>query len=326
MKAPGSAGGTELPTNSKLVPRQSRGLLLIMDRRHFTAASLAAATSALLPTTTRAADAPQRGLRYAAFIKYLHALSYDELAEAIAAAGYDGIEATVRQGGYILPENAATELPKLHKALAARDLELTIVTTDILAADQPHAESLLAAAADLGVERYRLGFFRYDLAQPILPQLDALRPTIDGLAALNRRLGIAGMIQNHAGAQFVGATIWDLHSLIKDHPPEEVGCVYDIRHATVEAGEAWPVPYDVIKPHIVATSAKDFVWKGRRSKSVALGTGQVDPQFFKTLGKSDYDKPITVHVEYLEREGVEANLAALAADLKTLRAWMTAAT
>lgn len=293
-----------------------------MNRRQFTAASLAAAAATVLPVRSHAADAPQRGLRYAAFIKYLHALSYDELAEAIAAAGFDGIEATIRAKGYIEPENAAAELPKLQKALAGRDLELTILTTDILAANQPHAESLLAAAADLGVERYRLGFFRYDLAKPILPQLDALRPAIDQLAALNRRLGIAGMIQNHAGAQFVGATIWDLHSLIKNHPPEELGCVYDIRHAAVEAGEAWPVPYDVIKPHVNAMSAKDFVWKGRRSKSVALGTGQVDPQFFKTLGESDYDKPISVHVEYLERQGVEANLAALAADLKTLRAWM----
>jgi sugar phosphate isomerase/epimerase len=296
-----------------------------MNRRQFTAASLAAAATTVLPTTTRATAAPQSGVRYAAFIKYLQSLSYEELAEAIVAAGFDGIEATVRQGGYILPENAPAELPKLHKALAANGLELTIVTTDILAADQPHAENLLAAAVELGVPRYRLGFFRYDLAQPILPQLDALRPVIDQLAALNRRLEITGMIQNHAGAHMVGATIWDLYSLIKDHPPEEVGCVYDIRHAAVEAGEAWPVPYDVIKPHIIAMYAKDFTWKGRRSASVALGTGQVDPQFFQTLSQSDYDKPISVHVEYLERQGVEKNLTALATDLKTLRSWMKSA-
>jgi hypothetical protein len=116
---------------------------------------------------------------------------------------------------YIHPERAADELPRLKQALGKRGLEITILTTDILRADEPHAESMLRAAADLGIKRYRLGFHRYDLKRPILPQLAAYEPVFRDLAAMNREIGIAAVYQNHAGADFLGATIWDLHRLIK---------------------------------------------------------------------------------------------------------------
>ena len=111
------------------------------------------------------------------------------------------------------------------------------------------------------------------------------------------------MWQNHAGADMVGATVWDMHSLIKDYPVSEVGCVFDIRHAAAEAGEAWPVYYDLVKPHLSALSVKDFRWEGRKSAHTQLGKGNVDPKFFKTLRKSDFRGPISVHVEYLPKDG-----------------------
>ncbi len=120
----------------------------------------------------------------------------------------------------------------------------------------------------------------------------------------------------------VGATIWDMHSLIKDYPPSVLGCVFDIRHAALEAGEAWPIYYDIMKPHITALSAKDFRWDGRKAIHVPLGTGNVDPKFFKMVRESDFNGPISVHVEYLPHETAQANMAALKQDLTVLQKWL----
>jgi sugar phosphate isomerase/epimerase len=139
---------------------------------------------------------------------------------------------------------------------------------------------------------------------------------------MNRELGIAALYQNHCGAKYLGATLWDLHHLIKDKPVSEIGCVFDIRHATVEGGEAWPVYWNLMKPHLGAISVKDFRWDGRKSQHVPLGTGQVDPKFFKMLRESDFAGPVSVHVEYGGDRGPQANVQALKTDLATLRQWM----
>jgi sugar phosphate isomerase/epimerase len=292
-------------------------------RRQFTAGALAAAGAATLPSRLFAADTLAPKNRFCCFIKFLEDLSYDELAEKVAEFGFSGVEATVRtSSGYILPEKAATELPKFRKALEMNGLSIAIVTTDILSADQKHAETVLRAAVDAGAPRYRMGFYKYDRQQPIVEQITALRPKFDALAELNRKVGIAGMYQNHAGADYFGSTLWDLYYLLKDHSPEEIGCVYDLRHAAVEAGESWPTLYSVMKPHIIAYSAKDFVWNGRKSQHAPLGDGLVDPNFYKELARSDFNGPVSLHVEYLKEGDPEPQLAAVKRDFAVLRKWM----
>jgi len=294
-----------------------------IGRRQFALAAASTAAAFAMPSQLIASPKPAGHYKFCAFIKYLTALKYDEMADAIAEAGFDGVEVTARQKeAYIHPDRAADELPRLKEVLDKRKLEITILTTDIARHDEPNAESMLRAAAALGIKRYRLGFFRYDLKKPILPQLTALQPVIRDIAAMNRDIGIAGMWQNHSGADMIGATVWDMHSLIKDYAVSEVGCVFDIRHAAVEAGEAWPVYYDLVKPHLGALSVKDFRWEGRKSVHTQLGKGNVDPKFFKTLQKSDLHGRISVHVEYWPKEGAQANMAALKLDFGTLREWL----
>src|SRR5262245_56671043 len=277
-----------------------------LDRRQFATAAVATAAAFAFPWQVIAASKAPPKYKFCAFIKFLVSMNYDEMADAIAEAGFDGVEVTARQKeAYIHPERAADELPRLKEVLDKRKLEITILTTDVLRHDEPHAETMLRRSASLGIKRYRLGFFRYDLKQPILPQLAALKPAIHDIATMNRDIGIAGMWQNHAGAEMIGATVWDMHSLIKDYPVSEIGCVFDIRHATAEAGEAWPIYYDLMKPHLSALSAKDFRWEGRKSTHVQLGKGNVDAQFFKSLRKTDFRGPVSVHVEYLPKESAQ---------------------
>ena len=268
-----------------------------------------------------AQQAAQRTPRICAFTKFLQDLSYDELAATIKRLGFNGVEATVRKSGHVLPERVEDDLPKMVEALRNHDVEIVAMATDVRGADDL-SQRVLSTAAGLGVKWYRMGFYKYDLDRPILKQLDELRPQVRDLAELNRELGLQGLYQNHSDAKYVGATLWDLHRLIQDLPPSEIGSAFDIRHATIEAGLAWPVLFKIMRPHIGAVFVKDFVWDGKKAKHVPLGTGRVDPKFFDILREADYQGPYSLHVEYLGKEGVEANVAALERDLRTLKSWL----
>lgn len=301
------------------------------NRRGFVLGSLATAAAATLtnPLTisanekaASAKDKKDNPYEFCAFIKPLQSLSYDELGEKMAELGYDGIEATVRRRGYITPDRAKDELPKLDEAMKKHGLIISIITSDILRADQKHANELLQTAASLGIKRYRMGFHKYDLRKPILPQVEALRPIFKDLAVLNREIGISAMYQNHSGANNFGATFWDLQSLIQDIPVDEIGSIFDIRHAVLEGGKAWPVYYNIMQSHIGAYSVKDFDWAGKKAIHVPLGKGRVEPGFFKMVKKTGYRGVFSVHVEYLGGKSVAKNLNALDTDLKTLKSWL----
>ncbi len=260
--------------------------------------------------------------RICAFEKFLQDLTYDQLADVIAELGFVGIEATVRRKGHVLPERVEEDLPKLVEALKKRDLEVTTMASDVLE-PSPLSERVLRTAKSLGINTYRMGFYKYDLKKPILPQLDEIRPKVTELAAFNRELGVTAFYQNHSDAKYVGATLWDMQSLIKEIPKEQIGLAFDIRHATIEAGLSWPVIYDVVKPHIGALFVKDFQWEGRKAKHVPLGTGRVNPKFFEMIKQDGFDGPISLHVEYLGKAGTQANIDALRRDLKVLRGWLS---
>ncbi len=256
-----------------------------------------------------------------AFTKFLQDLSYDELAATIKMLGFDGVEATVRKGGHVEPERVADDLPKMVEALRNHDVEIVAMATDVCDAG-PLSEQVLRTAAGLGVPWYRMGFYQYDPRQPILEQLDALRPQVRELAELNGELGLLGLYQNHSDAKYVGATLWDLHHLIHDLPADQIGSAFDIRHATIEAGLSWPVLFKVMRPHVGAVFVKDFDWKGKKAEHVPLGTGRVDPKFFELVRETKFDGPYSLHVEYVGTKGPEPNIAALRRDLKVLQGWL----
>lgn len=303
------------------MPTTSRGQDL--SRRTFLAGATAAATLAITGTTKAADSAPAN--KVCAFVKFVQTLSYNELAERIAELGFDGIEATIRERGQILPEQVPDELPKLVEALKKHDLEINVMASSINRVDEPHTERVLKTAASLGIPRYRMEYYRYDLKRPVAEQLVELRPVVKDLAAMNRELGIAAVYQNHSGAYAVGATIWDLHELFRDYSTDEFGIAFDIRHATVEAGLSWPVLFNVATPHLGAVYVKDFVWGGAKPENVPLGSGRVDKSIFTQMRKTNFAGPISVHVEYLPDADVGANFAAMKNDLATLNRWLAEA-
>ncbi len=114
------------------------------------------------------------GNTFCFFSKHLQGLSFDDIASFAAEVGMDGVEAPIRPGGHVEPEKVEEDLPKLVEALKKQGRELTIMTSGINEVNaEQNTEAVLRTAAKLGVKRFRMLYYKYDLQKPIWPQLDA---------------------------------------------------------------------------------------------------------------------------------------------------------
>lgn len=237
------------------------------------------------------------------FSKHLQWLDFDGMAEFAAGVGFDGVDLTVRPGGHVEPAEAPEALPRAVRAVRARGLTVPVIATAVVDPRDPVSVRLLQSAADSGVKYYRTGYFRYSDRETLDQTVERARRAFEGLAELNQRLGLVALYQNHAGEGYLGASIWDLWTVLKDLDPARVGCQFDLRHAVVEGGMAWPVDFRRIAEWSHALVVKDFRWNGS-GKSASpvncpLGEGVTPfPRFFSSVLPSGFAGPVTVHLEY----------------------------
>lgn len=257
------------------------------------------------------------------FGKHLQWLSYDEVATFLADNEFDGIEATVRKGGQVEPENVERDLPRLVEALEKRGRKVVMITTDIKDADNPLSKRVIKTADGLGIRQFRMAYYRYDLDQPILEQLDGHRKTVLRLSDYLKDFQIMGVYQNHAGRNYVGSSIWDIERLLDGVPAQQVSAVFDLRHATVEGGASWPVLWRLMRDRVRVVYLKDFRWDGQTPLNVPLGQGQVDPAFIEMVSSEiAVGTPISLHMEYVSHNDASKQaegMAAIVQDRKTLR-------
>jgi sugar phosphate isomerase/epimerase len=291
---------------------------------------------------TQPLPAPHK-LKVAIFSKHLQFLAGEEMAQAAAEIGFDGVDITVRKGGHIEPERARQDLPKLVGIIRQHGLEVPMITADIVDTQTPFTEDILKAMAPLGIRNYRWGGFRYVAGQPYAAQLEQMKPRIAKLAALNARYQVCAMYHTHSGAGVVGASIWDLYVLLKDFDPNAVAVNYDVGHAVVEGGlGGWINSFRISEPHLRGIAVKDFVWaKDARGnwqpQWKPLGEGMVHlPQFFSMVADSGFSGPLQLHFEYTLGGGTEGKatlgnitkeevFAAMKRDLEKLRGYLAQA-
>ena len=168
---------------------------------------------------------------------------------------------------------------RLVEALRQRGKAIHLITTDVRNPSQPLTQKVLRTAAKLGIKHYRLTFWKYAKDKPIPAQLDEIRAELRELAALNQELGLQAGFQNHSGADYVGAPVWDIWQLVRELDPKLVGACFDIGHATLEGGYSWPSTARLMEPHLAAVFVKDFIWKkgekGWKAEWCPLGEGMV---------------------------------------------------
>lgn len=264
---------------------------------------------------------------FSVFTKHLVGLPFPRVADIVADLGFAGVEAPVRKGGHVEPSAVEEGLPRLVEDLRARGLAVTMLTTDINAVEKSaRTEEVLRTARALGIRRFRMKWYAYEPGRSHWAQLEEIRARLKDLVALAREIGIQPCYQNHSGAKYVGAGIWDMASLMREHPAVDLAWAFDLFHATVEGGLSWPNELRLASERIGMAYFKDFSWKGRVPEGCPFGTGQVAPESVARLREAGFRGPVCLHVEYLKgsvsdasyvRDAVEATRR----DFDVLRRW-----
>lgn len=277
-----------------------------ISRRNFTKLSAAALGSIPLMafdnTLLNTRPNPNDDIRVNLFSKHLQFLDYNEMSEAAAEIGFDGLDLTVRPKGHVLPERAIEDLPRAAEAMKKFGLLTTMMTTNITDANDPQSRQVLETASGLGLTYYRTGWLTYPEEKTIPESIEVHAQKLAALEVLNKKLGLYGGYQNHAG-NHVGAPIWDIPQILKHTSSLHMGCQYDIRHAVVEGSGSWQLGLRLVHSYINSIDIKDFKWGQKDGKwqpiNVPLGEGMVDfDSYFKLLKKYKINVPISLHLEY----------------------------
>jgi sugar phosphate isomerase/epimerase len=262
------------------------------------------------------------------FSKHLPAMDARPLARALRSLGFGGVDLTVRRGGHIAPERAATDLPPFADAVRAEGLALPMITTELLSASDTTARAILETAGRLEIPFFKPGYYRYAFVD-VRKELEEAGVLLRGLAELAARCRVQLGYHNHAG--YIGGPVWDAVRIVEGLDPRWAGYYFDVRHALVEGGDAgWRVALELVAPRLKMVAIKDFYWEksgGRwRQHNCPLGEGMVEwKPFCAALAKASFHGPASLHLEY-DVSGAtpaarqENTLAAAARDLEFLKA------
>lgn len=306
-----------------------------MHRRAFLASAIAATAG---QAHLQAASTGR--LKLSVFAKHLQFVPLDRLPSVVAELGFDGADLPVRPRGVIEPDRVATDLKPLVQAFRKQNVEVPMITSHIVDTNTPHAEAVLDQLKNLGINHYRWDGFKYDYKRPLTQQLEELKRRVAALEKLNRKYGVKAIYHTHSGVGRIGASIWDLHLLLKDCDPRHIAINYDVGHATIEGGlGGWINSFGITGRHLGGIALKDFQWErnpkgGWRAEWTPLGEGMVKlPEFFKMLvARTDFNGPVQIHYEY-DLGGADEGktqitipekevFAAMKRDLTKLRGWM----
>ena len=297
------------------------------NRRKFlaqSAATLASATAANAQKSKKTGVSP-----IIVFEKPIQTLEYDRMGEILAKMGIQGIEATIRKGGHIAPEEAEEEVPKMVAALAENGQKALIAATNVSEANA-ESEKFLRILKANGITKYRSNYYRYDLKKEMLPQVRENAAKLKNLAAMNKEIGVQSLYQTHSGYKYAGAMSWDAALMFDGIDPDYAAIAYDLRHFRADSGLSWKTALATVKKHIRSIYVKDAVWEGERSnklKNVPLDTGFVDKVTFDAVRKGHKPMPVSLHMEwgrtsiYSKEDAMEA-VEFVARDVKTLKSWL----
>lgn len=247
-----------------------------MDRRQFFQTSVIATVVARVlgdatfaraqapaPTPAPSPSPTPRRLIMDCYTRNVHWLrNHDEIAEAAIEMTCGGVQPTVQAyPGHIDPVKVATELPAFVKTMQKHGLRVKQIRGgNQTSADAPNLEAMVAAMGQSGATHYWCGTDNYDFTKPILPQLDAIKRKVEAFVKLNQKHGTTLMYHTRAGANSVGAVVWDLLYVMKDFDPKHVGFHWDTGHMALHGGNMWELLMRTTGPYVVAMSWKDRAW------------------------------------------------------------------
>ncbi|MBI1319418.1 MAG: TIM barrel protein [Candidatus Hydrogenedens sp.] len=269
-----------------------------LTRRSFLATGAALCASAWTAPIARAAGAPA----VCVFSKHFQHLDYAQLAATGRQVGLDGIDLTVREGGHVLPENVAENLPKAVEALRAQGLSVPMITTNLKSGKDPDAETILMAASEQGIGHFRIGGHKYSGEGDPIAEAEGFAQDLRSLAELAGQYNMTAGYHNHSGSNNFGAPLWDLLRVLDEIDSPHLGSNFDVGHATVEGPYGdWPITARALAPRVKMLAVKDFEFERGRPRWCTLGEGMVDLSgFFAIFREHGFAGPVSIHFENSE--------------------------
>lgn len=269
-------------------------------------------TSAVLASGAEAQSPPPRRVVGVPSQQFQFDVSIDNAIAMAKDAGFDAIEWNVRDGSHVPPASVARDLPRAVDLTHKAGLKTQMVATAIQDAASPHAEDILKAMQSAGIRFYRSSnYFRYDYAKSsVQEQLEALRPRIASIAALNAKYDTTICYHTHSPSgevDLIGGNVWDLWTILKDFNPMQAGFNYDTAHTTIDSGEDWRPGAYVARRSIDGVAVKDFNWVKSpagtkpyvKDVMCPLGEGVVDfTARFAFMREIGFNGPINIHYEH----------------------------
>ena len=274
-------------------------------------------------------------MKFVLFTDNLADLTVARACEAAKAAGFDGLDLTLRPGGHVRPEDAEVGLAEAKRVADAAGVTIPMVSTAVTDVDSPHAEAVFAAAAHYGARLVKLGYWDYRPFGTLAAQIEQGREKLRRLVELGRKYHVLPCVHCHSG-RFLAAGGPLLYLILRGFEPGEVGAYVDPMHMTIEGGRAgWEMGLDLVAPWLALVGVKNFRWlpaerDGRgqlrwRWEYCPLADGQAPlPEFMDLLRRLKYDGVVSLHSEYkgetsFRRMTTPELLAQSAADLRYLK-------
>lgn len=244
-------------------------------------------------------------LMFSKMLKNIGKLPLGEAGDRIKAMGFDGVDLTVRTGGYVLPERVAETLPVAIETLRSKGLVVPMITTEITDARGKNTASVFRTASRLGVRFLKLGYWQYEGFGAIEKQIQRTREQLEGLEALSREYAMTSTLHIHSGP-FLTADAAVVLRLLEGYDADLLGAYIDPGHMTIEGGlSGWKMGIDLLSPYIRLVAVKDFGWFKRRGaknwefRLIPLSQGMVRwHEVFSCLADIGYNGPVSLHSEY----------------------------
>ena len=242
------------------------------------------------------------------FSKMLQEKSVAELIELAQQHGYDGYDLAVRPSHPVNPDNAATALPQAQTQMEQAGLQIGMVTGnfDLLTADHPLAEPLLAAMDSANVRLLKLGYFRFEpQTMDYWEQVESVRRAFADWEKLARVYNVKICYHTHSH-YCMGLNAAALMHLLRDFDPAYLGAYLDPGHFAVD-GEPFDFGLAMARQHLSILSVKDVLIErvaknghgAAKALWVAAGEGIVDwTAVFTELRRIEYDGFLSIHCEY----------------------------
>lgn len=127
-------------------------------------------------------------------LKNIGGLTLDQAGDYIADMGFERADLTVRESGYVLPEEAGKRLPVAIGILQSKGLRVPMITTSITDASEDYAEETIKTASECGVEFIKLGYWRYEGFGRIKGQIEKMEENLKGLYELSKEYDVTTAI------------------------------------------------------------------------------------------------------------------------------------